>query len=368
MNDIINKYKKNSSYKITNQPNTDIVNKYLQSGGNQLNYYNQARSQAQLGMNNLAQKKYASPELQAIEQNRALGNVANVDNAFNQAQAIYQNQAQSMSDLGVAKEQAEKYMPNQLQQAGLGNVGTSESSQIGIQNQYMRGVGGINQQAIQNLNEVQRQYLQNKMGIEQQYLSGVQEEERNTIATKQAQANNLLANATSLKDIETIKKKYGDVLKDDYSQINLNKQTQELAINELTSELANVTDYNKYQGVLDKYKQYLDSDDFNQLQDAITKQVEDEKLQAEYGITPNTERVPLDQANPKSFGEFADSSGKQASWVNDVITKARRGKVPNGTVIDFNYGAGKPAKYIYINGTFYKTDKKVSKGWSKGLL
>lgn len=38
------------------------------------------------------------------------------------------------------------------------------------------------------------------------------------------------------------------------------------------------------------------------------------------------------------------------------------GEIENGTIIDLNYGIG-DGHYLYYNGSFYPTDRPVTKGW-----
>lgn len=57
------------------------------------------------------------------------------------------------------------------------------------------------------------------------------------------------------------------------------------------------------------------------------------------------------------FGTFAGSGvgGKQDSLVEDILTAAQEGRIPNGTYVNFNYGGGDGGIYVYINGLFYPT-------------
>lgn len=81
-------------------------------------------------------------------------------------------------------------------------------------------------------------------------------------------------------------------------------------------------------------------------------------LKALYQITGDG--VLASQAKEADFGEFVDTGkvgSKQYQLVQDILTAARNGKIPNGAYVCFNYGsgAGGTEMYMYYNGYFYPT-------------
>ena len=90
----------------------------------------------------------------------------------------------------------------------------------------------------------------------------------------------------------------------------------------------------------------------------VNKRAEIERL----GGIESHNGISVDAANSNSFGSY--KSGKdQTNWVNEVINRAKNGKLKNGDLIDFNYGANASSAgsvYLYYDGKFYKTNKRAS--------
>ena len=77
-----------------------------------------------------------------------------------------------------------------------------------------------------------------------------------------------------------------------------------------------------------------------------------------YGV--NGEGILALTAKEADFGKYWDTGKKgtkQYQLVQDILDAAKEGKIPNGTYIDFNYGAGAVGSkiYVYNNGYFYPT-------------
>ena len=83
-----------------------------------------------------------------------------------------------------------------------------------------------------------------------------------------------------------------------------------------------------------------------------------EELKALYRVTGDG--ILASNAEELDFGEFFDTGKegtKQYQLVQDILTAARNGKIPNGAYVCFNYGsgAGGTEMYVYYNGYFYPT-------------
>ena len=74
------------------------------------------------------------------------------------------------------------------------------------------------------------------------------------------------------------------------------------------------------------------------------------------------EGINVYNANSGSFGSYlgTGSSGKQDNYIQGIIDAAQKGKIPNGTYYDFNYGSGQSV-YVYYNGYFYPVSNAAGK-------
>lgn len=133
-----------------------------------------------------------------------LDDLYNTRLALEQYDALNQQSMQGMAQAGVVREQAERFLPQQLRMQGMGNVGSSESSLVGIGNTYQRNISDIN-----------RQRTQAEQDLLSNYNQALLESERNLSAEQRArleeyQANIYvnsvynLQNQTSVEDINRI--------------------------------------------------------------------------------------------------------------------------------------------------------------------
>ena len=87
------------------------------------------------------------------------------------------------------------------------------------------------------------------------------------------------------------------------------------------------------------------------------------ELKNAYGVAGDG--IAASTAQEADFGEFVDSGevgSKQYQLVQDILTAARNGKIPNGAYVCFNYGSGAGSEnmYVYYNGYFYPTNYKTN--------
>jgi hypothetical protein len=99
-----------------------------------------------------------------------------------------------------------------------------------------------------------------------------------------------------------------------------------------------------------------DDDKFYYIEDGVV-------YKTEYTMTNPPAVINARQATIYSFGKFQDTGKgkfKQDEWVKEIIDSANAGRIPDGTYINFNYGASadgmKSGWYKYENGMF----KRVS--------
>lgn len=104
-------------------------------------------------------------EVNALSQYEKLGtdfNNANLGiNAYN---TFKQNQAQNQGENAIFREQAEKYVPQQLQMQGLGQVGSSEIPIGSIERSYLNRYNDINQDVENQANSMLNDYTQAQKG------------------------------------------------------------------------------------------------------------------------------------------------------------------------------------------------------------
>jgi hypothetical protein len=99
-------------------------------------------------------------ETQALnEYNALLSKQTGLGNALSQYETIESNKLNQINKQGVIKEQSEKYLPTQLRAMGMGNVGASESSLIGIGNAYAGNVVGIEDRTNTQSLDVFKKYM-----------------------------------------------------------------------------------------------------------------------------------------------------------------------------------------------------------------
>ena len=79
-------------------------------------------------------------------------------------------------------------------------------------------------------------------------------------------------------------------------------------------------------------------------------------------VSKNATGLDPAQAAPQEFGNYYDTEkpgSAQDTYVRKILEASKNGKIPNGTYVDFNYGAGwifnKGSVYVYENGKWYPT-------------
>lgn len=279
-----------------------------------------------------ADKQKKTNELLINQQNLEL-----TKQAQEQAKQVNNYDLNAKAQSAIAQEQALKYMPSQLQAQGLGQTGASEKGIIDIRNAYLNAINN------QNINTNQMQ---------QDLFSSYQNKILNN-------NQNLFTSNAEIERIEDEKMQNEQANYMDY-------YVQQLA------QSNDIDTYNKY---LKYAKQYLSPENYDiltsdlELQDLKTDLETSGKIKEEmdtvsrlYNVKEGTEGIDVNMANYKSFGKFAGTgnNGVQDKWVNEMLTKARNGEIKNGDIVNFNYGYGKSANYVFYNGKFYKTTSKTA--------
>lgn len=272
-----------------------------------------------------ADKQKKTNELLINQQNLEL-----TKQAQEQAKQVNNYDINAKAQSAIAQEQALKYMPSQLQAQGLGQTGASEKGIIDIRNAYLNAINN------QNINTNQMQ---------QDLFSSYQNKILNN-------NQNLFTSNAEIERIEDEKLQNEQANYMDY-------YVQQLA------QSNDIDTYNKY---LKYAKQYLSPENYDiltsdlelkDLKSSLEQTKEDSEFLNAYGVTED-KGIDINMAGYNSFGKFAGTGDNksQDKWVRAILNKAKNGEIKNGEVVNFNYGAGKKANYVYYNGKFYKTSIK----------
>ena len=98
----------------------------------------------------------------------------------------------------------------------------------------------------------------------------------------------------------------------------------------------------------------------------------DPQVVKKYNIDAERDKIIVSAAKEEDFGQYKDTGkegSKQQKYVNAILEAAKQGKIPNGTMFDFNYGWGADKKgsiYVYYNGAFYLTNYTRVEGAKNG--
>lgn len=258
-----------------------------------------------------------------------------------------------------------KYLPNNLKVQGLqNNIGAQNQAYIDANNSYQTNLNTITQDYNKNKTTMLNDYNTNIMAIDESVrqeqkvnnekydqieredsLLQKEVDRENDIALTDSQRVNLDAYYQSLIGDD------GKISNTDYQ--NLAKYAEELSVN--------LSDSGKTQinSLLDGYKVVVrDKKEQEEIDNAKAEQDAKDYVVENYGVSSETPAIKSSTADVYSFGKFTDTGtgeGYQDAYVNEVLNMAKS----NGLIVDFNWGAGKSANYIYYNGYWFKTDKKA---------
>lgn len=289
----------------------------------------------------------------------------NYNNMVSQLDTTYNNNLQQLNNnLENDKRQAYfnqqkilKYLPNNLKANGLqNNIGATSQAYLDANNNYMNQLAQINQNYNQNKNTLSDIYNTNKNTLTDTY-------NRDILGFARESAENL----------ENV---YKPNIAERASYFNLNEYGK-----------FNQEDIDKLYDYVDKEATLLSESDKDALrayiannyqvasQDEINDYTWKNRLVTNYGVSTDDTGIDNSIAGVLSFGKFNDTGkgskngAKQDPYVLSILEKARKGEVPNGTIVNMNYGKGTPANFVYYNGKWYKTNNSATytyKDWESG--
>lgn len=278
-----------------------------------------------------------------------------------------------------------KYLPNNLKVQGLqGNVGAVNQAYIDANNNYQTNLNTLAQNYNQTKTNMLNDYNTNILKIdesvrqEQNQNNKYWQDVKNALdAEKRAyeREDKLIADDIAREDSKNLLESAMGLLGDFTSTLTPNEDGKYSA-EDIAKIKAFVEENNLYEGLTDNQKRMFDMaiagfiqmDETTQSEYDANKQATSAKDVAvnQYGVSSDAEQINSANADVYSFGDFVGTGkgdSNQDKMVNEILNFAKQGKIDNGTVVDFNYGAGKASCFIYVDGYWYKTDRKADYNW-----
>lgn len=262
-------------------------------------------------------------------------------NAYTQQKQLDDELVDSQRTAYFNNEKIMKYLPNQLKANGLSNnVGANSQMRLDANNNYMNQLAQINK----NYNDASNQLNLNYQNELKSNEDASRQKFADELAIESLYKDNIADRSSGFEmtdgyyDQEDVKKLY------DY----IDNETR------LSDTMKN------------SLKSYIDG----QFKVASEEEKEDmawkKQLANEYQVSTDDEGIDNNSAGVYSFGKFNDTGKngaggtQQDPYVNWIIALAKNGKIENGTVVNFNYGAGKPANFVFYNGKWYGTNSSAN--------
>lgn len=241
-----------------------------------------------------------------------------------------------------------KYLPNNLKVNGLqNNTGVSSQAYLDANNNYQNNLNTINNNYQTNKSTLENTYNENMLKVDDNYNNALVTNKTNywnDVTNK----NNAIINMQD--DLENQAANYINDYNIGYTEEGVNKLKEYVKTQDLPDD------------VKSQLEAYIDNNFNISTEDEIAEAEWGSKLQTNYGVTEETTVIDNNSAGTFSFGKFngTGEGKKQDTYVSTVIQMAKDGKIANGTVVNFNYGAGKKANYVYANGNWYKTSNTAT--------
>lgn len=249
-----------------------------------------------------------------------------------------------------------KYLPNNLKVQGLqNNVGAQNQAYIDANNSYQTNLNAITQDYNKNKTTMLNDYNTNALAIDE---SVRQEQKANNEKFDQIDRENDIALTDSQRvNLDTYYQSLigddGKISSADYQ--NLAKYADELSANLSDSGKSHMT------SMLDGYKKAVRSEgEQKEIDDVKAEQDAKDYVVKNYGVSSETPAIKSSTADVYSFGTHS-GTGKGDSRQDRYIKAVLNSSISNGDIVDFNFGAGTPANYIYYNGYWFKTNRRATK-------
>lgn len=231
-----------------------------------------------------------------------------------------------------------KYLPNSMKVQGLqNNVGAMNQAYIDANNAYQN-----------NLNTINRDYNSQKAELTNELnMQKYQEQQTASKELLDARAQQLSTYASTLDVGEN----------GTYSSENIAKLKSYVEENNLYEGLTE-TDRKLLDSALAGYTQMSEQEEAD-----YTKEKKENNIKtiavSQYGVAEDAVGIDNSTADVYSFGKFA-GTGKGSSDQDKYVKWIINSSFKDGTIVDFNWGAGSSANYIYIGGYWFPTNKNAT--------
>ena len=346
----------NNGYVLPNYATYNYFNPYASAGSTNLAYYKNLASNVENNLNKLFSAKYGAngynlnsgwfqdgqvvdgwdknAENQGYAQyQKLMADLQNINNMIAKYQSIETDRQQQTARLGIQQDLIEKYMQEDRRIRGIENSGQAETSTNAILNAYINAENQIRQNAENNLH-AQEMAFQNAQYEGMNNFENYMYELQNSSNVDNSDLKELIAYASTKEEFDMLEQTFGD-------------------------EIAS-----------DKTLQYLFQSGKTSLEKQIKKEEEYNRvaiaLKETYGLTDDeiNGAISAKELSMNSFDGFggAQTGNEQKDYLEKIKVLALAGEIPDGTVVEMDYGRGEKG-YMYYQGKFYPTTKPITSGW-----
>lgn len=280
----------NQSNKLTENYNKDVEN-----------------TKASYGELSTSLEKAYGTQIDALDRNRANA-VANLG----------KSRSNALRTASVSRDRLEKYLPVMLKQQGLSGLGVSESATLGINSDYLKRVGSIEDSYQQNVSEVENNYADARAEADSGY-----NERMTELGIKEREA------------ISAIERAYSDSMEG----VGLDANGNSIVDGIVSGAQDDLTAY--YEAII----KGSDLEDFTEILSAIAGKVSDSQYQYLAGIANNqaeANKAARESASAERFADLVNNNSTFESLDELTITDENGNEVKY-----FDYIKGKVGDEVY---------------------
>jgi hypothetical protein len=288
-------------------------------------------------------------------------------------QQLNQQKLSAKNEAYLSSERSKNYVNNLLKSQGLGNSGMTESSQLGVANQYQKALAQANAQYGSGVESAELQKQSGQANYEASLLNAI--------------GSSISQGTMSSEEIDNIVGQYKGALSAENQQLldiyanaaksgqtsSLTPVEQSAAITEAKAQgYTSADDISNY--IKDKYG--ISNTEIENIKNVISQSTESienwksiiETAQNQEGLKWHNINVPGSVRNISNSLPRIDQNEASDVYINEFMTLAKNNKIPNGTIVDMNYEGGEDY-FVYFDGKFYNLnrDAATAKGNIKTL-
>lgn len=267
-------------------------------------------------------------------------------------------QKQAQRESYFNNEKLMKYLPQNLKLQGLGGLGVSGQEYIDANNSYANQLAKINS----NYNAQKQDLSVNKTNSVSEIEDWLSQKKDLNKKEWQQELANQYSNESGLYSsfVESLGNKFAEYDKDLDGKIS---ESEYNAFKDYAESLYKEGQYTTQRRK--EFDAYLNTLKAKTISDADANK--NKLLTGTYGVSKddvlNDAGIDSSTAGVLDFGNFSGSNrqnSKQTKHVQTILSLANAGKVKNGDVYNFNYGAGSASNFVYYEGKWYKTSLSSS--------